>query len=270
MKSNIRLKELVEITIEVMILNSIKSLDGQKLSRNDQRNIWNQICSKYYSYGNSFKDAVNLRSWWERNTCDFRQLVFRKFNEIENEQPTVPTSNKLIKASEFFIKLSVKEWFNVQSFIGNYKRKKFRSGFDDFLTERLQNLNVKCYLRSKYNWFSESSNNKSNDNLWRGVYACIESSCQNTFEARIKQIPMLNQSLNTLLDNECCTIEIIFHEKTVHEKTLSKKPRCAGVNRKETALNLMSRGVLNIQSENIILNKTNKKSKLSLVNNSTK
>ena len=42
MKSDIRLEELIEITIELMILNSIKSLDDQKISRKDQKNIWNQ------------------------------------------------------------------------------------------------------------------------------------------------------------------------------------------------------------------------------------
>ena len=47
MKSDIRLEELIEITIELMILNSIKSLDDQKISRKDQKNIWNQICYLY-------------------------------------------------------------------------------------------------------------------------------------------------------------------------------------------------------------------------------
>ena len=266
MKSDIRLEELIEITIELMILNSIKSLDDQKISRKDQKNIWNQICSKYFNDGYTFKDAVNLRSWWERNTCDFRKLLIRKMHgkemRISGENDDEKTISKSIKKSQFFIKLSFNEWFNVQSLIGKYKRKKFKSGFDDFLTERLQNLNVKCYLRCKYNWFSESNNlSKPNDNLWRGLYVCIDPNCHNKFEAKIKQIPIQNHCLNTLLDNDCCTIEIIFDQKTLHQKKLSKKPRCSGSTRKETALNLMSRGVLNIQSENIIMNKMSQNGK---------
>lgn len=77
----------------------------------------------------------------------------------------------------------------------------------------------------------------------KGYYCCINKTCLNKFKALIK-------NKNKLI------IEIISTETDTHDDFIHAEQQCSGKNRKMMGLQLQAEGVTNVQTKNIILNKT--------------
>ena len=108
------------------------------------------------------------------------------------------TDESILK-QKFSIHLSLKEWFHLQTLVTKQGRKKFKTEFDNILSQHLQNLGLKCWLRCKYNWFREINSQKISSPLWRGLFKCIDKDCKNTFEAKIENIAFQMKTLDTFL-----------------------------------------------------------------------
>ena len=161
---------------------------------------------------------------------------------------------------KYSIALTLEEWSHLQSFIVSYYldgRKKFKTEFDDFLSTKLQDQGVFCHLRCVYNWFKCDRSQKRRSSFWRGVYKCVQLDCKNVYLANINdQIPINfeNLRIKDVLNVPSIRIDIDCEVLTVHEYKISKKIRCFGLKRKKEALQILAKGVLNVQSENIINN----------------
>ena len=118
-----------------------------------------------------------------RNTNNFRNLIYEHFEKVG-------CSKRLI-----VLKLDFQDMNLVKSFIGDYKivksklckRKKFKKEFDNFLSLKLQNLGLNCWLTCKSNWFKKENSRKFSKAFWNGSFFCIDNECQNNFKARIMQ-----------------------------------------------------------------------------------
>jgi hypothetical protein len=251
------INELVEITIEIMILNSLKSLDNIPISRNDQNNIWNIIALRFFNEKLNLKNALKLKSWWKRNTNSFREKVLIKKGQKELFQ-FLPEQKflgiiKMNKVSNLIVQITIAEWMSLQKYIGYYKRKKFNSKFDQFLNKKLENYKINCYLKSKYNWFSQNPKKI----LWSGVFVCIETDCQNIYNAKIKNKKIVVNQIESINNEHFCTIELNFEEKTTHTEKVTKTQRCSGTERMDLGQELVNKGVLNVLCNNIIENQNN-------------
>lgn len=124
---------------------------------------------------------------------------------------------------------------------GSYTRSRFRNGFHDILTKKIQEKGVKCWLNCVYYWFSRD--NKS----WHGLYKCIAFNCDIKYDAKIELIS---------IEENIIKVIIRYQKQEIHEHFISKTRRCTGTERKKQALELMANGVSNNQFENLLFNKT--------------
>ena len=79
-KSPIKLDKLVEITLALMKNKSLKDLSNIRLKK-EKDNVWIQLAKKYYNKEYGYKDALNIYSWWNRNTQNYATLVKNKLSE---------------------------------------------------------------------------------------------------------------------------------------------------------------------------------------------
>jgi hypothetical protein len=191
---------------------------------------------------------MNIFSWWHRNTCDFQTKVLQKLNEsyrmdwMDLNQNYENQNHDSQKEIEILINLTLVEWIHLQKFIGVFKRKKFKTGFDDFLSQKLQKKNVKCWLRSKFNWFKTDKSQKSNSPLWKGSFKCIDKNCENTFDSILIMYDNDND-----INRFYCTIKVKCKLVSIHKENIIKKQRMTGTEREKEAIKLKAHVVTNIQ-----------------------
>ena len=241
--SNIALDDLVKVTLKVMVENNLTDLNNFKLTRSHS-NIWHMISSKYFK-NNEYRNAKNVYSWWQRNTKNYKRIINNLINEKEIQEKC-----------NLIVHINYEDWIILLTYIGDYKRKKFRSEFDDFLSEKLQQKGLKCWLKCKYNWFRESTCSKINKEFWRGIFTCVDDNCLNEFEALINEniIEKRNETFDEILKKDFFVINVFFYEKTFHEEKIKRKQRCFGKYRKQQLNEILASGLTNCQSNNIIFN----------------
>jgi hypothetical protein len=117
-------------------------------------------------------------------------------------------------------------------------RKRFLTGFDDYISNKLQEKGFCCWLRSIYNWIKKSNKDK----LWKGKYKCLSELCHLKFQAEV-----------TLNLNESLDFSLTWYGTCSHTKF---KPgyRIVKNERSDVAVQLISNGLSNYISENIISN----------------
>jgi hypothetical protein len=125
------------------------------------------------------------------------------------------------------------------------KRKKFNHNFVNYLSVRLQEIGIKCWFRSVYNWFNYGQQRLAP--YWRGKFVCIESNCKNTCHASITTEPDTRNKIVIVVDLE---------QTTVHKNKIAFKPKSRGKKRELQALELMSNGISNCESKNVIENQS--------------
>lgn len=165
-QTKMNIKKLVNIAKEILSEDIISNIDEIPLSRTDLNNIWNKISQEYY--GNiEFKNSLNIKSWWVRNTNNFRTILK---NILQNKEQTIK--------KKYSIDIDHKEWIYLQGQISSSGRERFKVGMSHFLSKKLQERGVKCYLTCKYNWFKEKKSQKTESPYWKGLYVCTEKGVQ--------------------------------------------------------------------------------------------
>jgi hypothetical protein len=244
-KSDIKLEDLVETTARIMLRYNINDLSTEKLSRNTS-NIWHVIASKYFK-SSEYKDAVNIHSWWKRNQNGFKNAVLNKISR-----------NKINLSKSITLTITFEDWSKILEYISKTDRRRFKSEFDIFLSEKLQASGINCWLTCNNNWFRNSRN--FNSVFWSGRYDCIDKNCLNKFEAFISDDIEKNfksRSLFDVLKKDFFNLNVSYVEKTIHDKKIFPLPRCSGKKRTEQAKTLAFLGISNCVDDNIIHNAFN-------------
>ena len=254
-QSDLSIDKLVKITVEVLLLNNLKTLDNINLSRKSD-NIWSQLSYKYFN-NYDYKNSLNVANWWKRNVKKYADIIKNIFVDQKIEHKHSFHNNSASKT--VILKFNSTEFLSLKSFVGNYERPKFKSEFDDFLSEKIQNLGIKCWLKCKFNWFRNSNKNNLNA-CWRGVFVCINHpNCLNKFEALMfTNNDLLNNSTTNnffhIFEKELFTITLNYEQQTVHDTFLKKEIRCTGKKREEQNLEILQHGLTNSQTNNVIFN----------------
>ena len=187
----------------------ISDLDRTKLRKNDKNNIWNKIALKYFGKLN-YKDSINIKSWWTRNTKNFRKILLESFK----------SKKKFPKISKYIIDINIEEWKILEEQITKSKRLRFKSGMTSFLNRKLQSQGVTCWLVCKYNWIKDTKGQKCFSPYWNGEYSCIDPACENQFKSIIKE-------------QSCLKIEVTATEQIIHPNKLTRISRCCGESEKK-------------------------------------
>ncbi|CAF0909191.1 unnamed protein product, partial [Brachionus calyciflorus] len=262
-KSNLEIKRLVDITINNIEKYNL-NLDKEPLRRSKKnetlRNLdaWNKI--SYDFFGNIlYKNTLNIYSWWKRDTNNYRSKVKLKLNERQNEDMEID-QKEIRKPDEIKIVLTDEDVNLLQNFISNYQyRSKFNTEFDDFLSERLQKHEIKCWLRSKSNWFKKERSQKSLAPFWSGFFSCLDPKCQNKFKASIKNDLKISRTIRQLSSTQIQNNHIIVipYLKTTHESIIKPKIHCTGKKRVEQQVECLAHGVSKTVFDNFIFNEAN-------------
>ena len=236
--------ELINVILEVIMQNPNKDINQEKPTRtNDSNNLWNIICSKLYGTA-SYSDANRILKLWHRNVSKLAEQVASlsgSYNGSNNEDSFIS------------LPVSAAEWTILATYIVNSPRTRFTSQFSDFLSEKLQECNIKCWLSCVNNYFKKINSTKTRSPFWRGTYKCIDPHCSKIFTAVIHQIIKCEKSSHVIIfvtENNALNI---------HESKIMKKIRCIGGERLEQARDLAFNSALNCQSQNILNNKIHTK-----------
>lgn len=149
------------------------------------------------------------------------------------------------KKISFDLKLKTVRKFMTNSPI----RKKLTAEFSDFITKLLRHRHgIKCWLRSKNNWFTRKfvrnpNNTSKGENIWNGKYICRASGCLNEYRMSMRNIC-----------GKMVYIKTTICEKTHHQHPIiMKQTRCKGAKRNEVAKAISSLGsVARVLSNNVI------------------
>jgi hypothetical protein len=249
-------------TIKLMRENNLYTLDNIKFTRK-ANNIWNQISLLNFGYEN-YNNSFKIYQWWKRNSNNFSSEIKNFFKnarsniekmEIDQIEVDQNTFNKCVH--EILDQNDIKE---IKGYIGNYMRPKFKSEFDNFLSQKLQLRGIKCWLKCKYNWFLKP--NSRDLPYWRGVFVCINHpECLNRFDATI------SKNFNILKQEN--SIKILYNETTKHDDFLSNSIRCYGANRDKQKIEILANGLTNCQTNNVIYNEMNLNNERKVTNQNT-
>ncbi len=131
--------ELINVILEVIMQNPTKDINEERPSRtNDPNNLWNIICSKLYDT-TCYSDANRIFKLWHSNVSKLAEQVTSLCGSIYRNN-----------GEKSFISLPVtaEEWTILTTYIVNSPRARFTSQFSDFLSEKLQECNIKYWIWS--------------------------------------------------------------------------------------------------------------------------
>jgi hypothetical protein len=220
-----KIEKLVDITCRILKKNSFTSLENIRCPRSiDLNNPLYQIAYEYFGEFN-YKKAYSVYKYWKRNDL-FKSSVL----DIMKED----SKNKLK------ITINSYEWDIIKTYIRQYNnRLKFCREFDNFLSQKMQEKGINCWLKCSHNYLSPSKTN----NIWRGVYYCQDNQCLNKYTAKIVK----TDTTELYIEVECDILN-------GHSEKIQKKIFCRGEKRETLALNLMSSGIYNVETENSLFN----------------
>lgn len=118
--------------------------------------------------------------------------------------------------------------------------------FSNFLSEKLQNYGIKCWLKCNYNWLKKKSSQKTTSPFWKGIFSCVN--CKKRFFATI------HKELEDSKQNKDVIIFVNFEDISKHDDKIKPRIRCKGDKRLELAKELMYESTSNVISKNILGN----------------
>ncbi|CAF0843732.1 unnamed protein product [Brachionus calyciflorus] len=228
----INLPRLVDITFKFLITNKI-SPDEMIGSARGENNIWGRLSIEFFGEF-SFTDSMFIQTLWKRDKDAFKTLVTERFNlrsEIKK--------NDKKQVSDILIELENK---NPEDFVKEDKdgREWLSAEFSSFISQKVQNSGIKCWLKCNYNWLRKKDGRKKG-NYWNGKYSCI--SCKNEFKLWISREKSLYLHLKPL----------IFTGKH-SEFILPKEKRITDHARLQLSYKIKSVGIANFRAENTFEN----------------
>ena len=151
-----------EINIEELIDKTVCFIRKYNISINEITNEMSNLCVDLFGTYNK-NDVLHLKTIWERNQNGFATKITSAIND-----PGLVTLS---------MELNGNEYFEIQEFISEGERKKLLAEFDLFLNNKLKSqldFRLRCFLKSKYNWFVNSKriyNQTSQSNIiWKGIF----------------------------------------------------------------------------------------------------
>ena len=236
--------DLINTLVQVIVQNPNLDINKVRPTRKmDPNNIWNIICLKLFN-NISYAEANKIFKIWHNKTSKLAEQVLSLCGSIENGDKNGGNGSNPISLA-----ISAVDWVILSTYIVNSPRRRFTSQFTDFLSEKLQENGIKCWLRCSYNWFKKSDSQKSSSPFWQGVYKCTDPSCSNTFSAFIHSIIQYESS-------NCVIIFVDVNEgNTKHKNIVLKKIRCIRDERLAQAKEIALDTSLNCHAKNILHNK---------------
>ena len=237
-----QLGKLINITVESIIKQSlIDRIDDIMVTRLPTLdNIWNEICFKYYGKVEYVK-ACRIYMLWKRNAQDFSNICKTL---AKNFYYAKFSSNNLI-----IIPVKNEEWNILQTYKSFFKERcKFNIEFTNWLSQKLQDHGIYCWLRCKSNWFKQDGSRKQASAFWKGTYECT-SKCGNIYEAFI---------VNQILDKSVMIFVTPLIQFT-HIEKVPKRLRCSSSIRENQAKNILLNGFSSAKADNVLHNFLNPK-----------
>ncbi len=128
--------------------------------------------------------------------------------------------------------------------INSAGKRRLGKGFSDYISGKLQDTGIKCWLKCYYNWILQVIKNSV---IWHGIYNCINKSCNKEFKIVLIFGP-----------NEC-QFDIYYDPKETNHMFIKNKICCRGRERIRQSFRLISSSSSKCQTDNSIFNKKNEK-----------
>lgn len=120
----------------------------------------------------------------------------------------------------------------------------------------MQQNGLKCWLKSKYNWLSQSK--CLTKPFASGIYICVDENCKNKFQVHFDCLgKILNVNDQSCMEKNIKRIYVSYEEKTIHFEKVMKIAFCSGKEREAESNKIMSLGLSNSLTHNILENKFN-------------
>lgn len=220
---------LLNKTLSFIKKNGIEQFSNKELqSPRNPLSPWYRLCIDCVGFY-VFKESSYIYMTWKNNSKSFRDTIFKLISYESIEK----TNN-----SATVLHFDRQEWILLKENISGLKRKKFNRNFHLKLTEKLNQFGINCKLNCRYNWFLKGKNV-----LWRGLYGCY-ADCNLILRAHIKSDEIIDEKILVFID---------FKNNIKHE-LVQNKERQTRIQREILAKELISEGVCNIKSRNIIKN----------------
>jgi hypothetical protein len=184
-----------------------------------------------------------MRDFNSFRTIVLNQLKHHQRHKKENNNSTLNENQTMT----FFI--SHQDWrklSDAKNISGN-ERKRFKKAMADYLSHRLQNLNIKCRLGNNSNWIQKENSQKNSCPWWSGKYECSDTNCKNIYKFAIKRKPVQNE-------NQSIEVSVSFQPKDAHVENIPIKISCRGSERRLQQLEVTGMGVTNTIENNILWN----------------
>jgi len=212
----------------------MKERNLEELKGSARALIWQELCSNLnnsLSQNQLFSYQVRLHKLWNAPNSYIKRTVMSALASNNSNRHIFDKSSCKLQ-----VKITNEEWQDQMKTAMNHSKSSFLVKFDNFLSAKLQNLGIKCWLRSSHNRFKKNV-------LWEGIYKCIEKNCEiEKFEC------IAFKTINEVL------IDVKFCDKIVTHEKLIKRLRISGQDRVIQQYSLSANGIANTQSFNAIYN----------------
>lgn len=219
--------KLIEKTVSYMLKNNLSNLEGGYRKKD---NHFRKITSEYFKNDYQTNAVFNLYIKWIRNDKNFRTKVLEKLS-----METLKDANKKDFLS---ILIDCLTWERLKECVSKIERSKFLYASNEIFEKLFCQNNLKCKIKLQSNSFTTSKQQKPGRKYWKGNFICKK--CDFVFKSYIMKKPTNNEPVELIL--------ISFVNDCLNEQKIIKK-RLQGEERRKIQHEVVSKGVLNFQSE---------------------
>ncbi len=120
-------------------------------------NIWKELSNSIFLGNSSYAKQQRLHHLWHQPNSSLKSKTLL----------TLKSSRK----NKVVVKFSIAEWNDLKAHAINARKTKFLVKFHDILSQKLQSIGFKCWLRNIDNRLKMKS-------LWDGKYNCTQKDCE--------------------------------------------------------------------------------------------
>lgn len=260
MRSIFDIDKLAKLTKEVMSEMKIESLNGYYESPRKEESLWGRVCKAYFGRFD-FSKSMAIHQKWMRckgDDEDFASKIQKNWQSNHNGKIiyfflyksysafstfcfTESQQNQSRLNNELSFDIDEKTWKELlnHTSVDKNGRKYFKAFISQFLSKKIQKLNLPCWLKEIFNWFSKTG---KNNRLWSGKFKCCE--CETIFRFSIIK---REETFMAKCDWNC----------SINHPVVCEKIRCAGESRNILKNEIMRKGTVNTSIDNIVLNNQN-------------
>ena len=214
-----------EDLIVEQLVNFMKDRNLNDLTGSARSPLWVELSKRVYKKQSSYNKQQQLYKLWHKPNGLIKKKVLISLNL---------TNERVIS-----VKFTPEEWGHMLNTATNAAKCKFLVKFDDFLSKKLQDHGLKCWLRSNGN------NRLKKTVLWEGKFTCMENKCE-IFDYRCFAEKNMGNDVS---------VHVIYRNNIVSHDKLINKLRVTGNERFNQKFSLAANGILNTQAFNSNYNK---------------